>query len=170
MPAKRKAPTNVAYSLIRFANPQSLSSDRYRRLEKTAETYAAAHGLSLDKTGRTTLGISAYGGKKGGDPATQFLRTIDDGLIVPDSTLLVESLEGIPPSNLKNFLMQFLEIISRGITIVTFPDKIAHNSKTIADNPERLVISFSAMITAQNATELRRKIALQSVKGKASES
>lgn len=170
MPAKRKTPTNVAYSLIRFTNPQSLSSDRYRRLVKTAETYATTHGLSLQKTGGRTLGISAYGGKKGGDPATQFLRAIDDGLIVPDSTLLVESLEGIPPSNLKDFLMQFLEIISRGITIVTFPDKIAHNSQTIAANPNRLVISFSAMITAHSATALRREIALQAIKRKASES
>lgn len=148
-----------AYSLIQFTAPSAVSRDRRTRLGKVSAAYADAHGLTLDKARKTADG--AFRSREGCGPTSQFLRAVEAGSIPAGSTLLAESLEGIYPANLKKISQRFADIIAKGITVVTFPDQVAHDVATLAAHPERLPLSLIAMAKAQEDTVRRRLIATQ---------
>ncbi len=165
MPTCPITPVPIAYSLARTLEPQKLTGDRLKRLTKTSDSYAATHGLTIDKKFKpTNLGISAYRGENNDDPISQWLQAINQGIIVSGSIFLVESLDG--QRDQRGALRQLLEIIKCGNTVVTFPDEIAHNSKSISAQPESIMTSYGKMLLAQAATETRRLIARQSVQTK----
>lgn len=161
MPTSPISPVPIAYSLARVIPSQKLSNDRRARLKKISETYAAAHGLTIDTTFRPMdLGKSAFKGKNPDGPVSQWLQAVNQGIIAPGAVFFVESLDGQQDQKTFNCL---LEIINCGHTVVTFPDQIAHDSKSIAANPAILVTTFAMMVAQQQATETRRQIARQAI-------
>lgn len=164
MPTKHKLPSKVAYSLIRFADSENISSDRRQRLLRASEGYANAHGMTLERTGWRDVSSMDSHGRQAGDPTVEFLRAIDHGLIVPGSTLLAESLEGVISRHPRELCVSVLKIIKQGLTVVTLSDKASYDNTTITANPVGLLASLISMCEAQHATDVRRMIALQSLK------
>jgi hypothetical protein len=164
MPTNPITPVPIAYSFARTIEPQKLTGDRLKRLTKTSDSYAASHGLTIDKHFQTTdLGVSAFRGEKNSAIA-QWLEAINAGIIKSGSTFLLESLDG--QKDERGTLKQILEIINLGNTIVTFPDEIAHDNKSISADPFGLFMSYAKMVIIQEQTEIRRNIARQSAKSK----
>lgn len=155
----------IAYSLARAIEPQKLTADRLKRLTRTSDSYAATHGLTIDTTFRPMdLGKSAFKGKNPDSPVSKWLQAIKQGIIASGATFLVESLD--EHHDQRGTLRQLLEIIDCGNTVVTFPDQIAHEGKSIAAEPMSIMTSYGGMLLAQTATETRRQIARQAVQRK----
>lgn len=147
----------IAYSYIRFSSVAQEQGDSLRRQTQGAIDYAAANGLTLDHTTYQDLGISAFRkqnttiGKLG-----LFIQAIDAGVIVPGSTLIVESLDRLSRAQVDEALEQFLGIIRRGITIVTLQDGQSYSTEKIkADKGISLIISITVMMRAHEESLIK---------------
>ena len=150
-----------AYSYVRFSTPEQRKGDSLRRQTEFSERYAAEHGLVLDNSLRLQdLGVSAYSGEHLSDKGTlgQFLKLVEKGKIEKGSVLLVENLDRLSRQEITKALQQFLDIINKGIKIVTLIDNREYTEETVNANPAELMISLSIMARAheESATKSRR--------------
>ena len=150
----------LAYSYLRFSTPEQAHGDSRRRQLALAESYAAQHGLLLDKgLSFRDLGVSAFRGrnaKQGG--LRSFLDAIEYGLVPPSSFLLVESLDRLSRDRILEAQALFLQTVNAGVTIVTLIDQRAYSSESLNANPTDLTISLVYMMRAneESATKSSR--------------
>src|SRR6516165_8686549 len=96
--AKTLALLALAYSYIRFSHPDQAKGDSLRRQTELRDAWLARNGVTLDAS--LTLedkGVSGYTGEHRDNPdrhaLATFMALVKKGRIVPDSYLIVESLD-----------------------------------------------------------------------------
>lgn len=149
-----------AYSYIRFSSARQMRGDSLRRQIELSEQYAKEHGLELDQNSNLRdLGLSAFDGSNVERGALgAFLAAIEAGQIPQGSYLLVESLDRLSREQLIDALTMFLNIIRRGIVIVTLADRMVYEHKSMGENFAPLLISITIMARAheESLTKSRR--------------
>lgn len=148
-----------AYSYVRFSTPEQNKGDSLRRQIELSEKYAEEHGLFLDNTVTfQDLGVSAYSGEhlKSKAALGQFLMLVESGKITKGSVLLIENLDRLSRQEITKALQQFLDIINKGIKIVTLIDNREYTEATI--DVGDLIISLTIMARAheESATKSKR--------------
>ncbi len=151
--------TKIAYSYMRFSNPQQASGDSRRRQLAMAEKYATQHGLPLDKQlSFRDLGVSAFRGKNAREGAlSAFLEAIEHHLVPWGSYLLVESLDRLSRDRILAAQALFLQIIQAGVTIVTLTDQRSYSLDSINQNPLDLVVSLVVLMRANEESEMKSR-------------
>jgi DNA invertase Pin-like site-specific DNA recombinase len=149
----------VAYSYMRFSNPQQATGDSRRRQLAMGEKYAAEHGLTLDRhLSFRDLGVSAFRGKNAKEGALcAFLEAIDHNLVPWGSYLLIESLDRLSRDRILAAQALFLQIIQAGVTIVTLTDQRLYSLESINQNPLDLVVSLVVLMRANEESEMKSR-------------
>ncbi len=146
-----------AYSYIRFSTPEQAKGHSIRRQEELSAAYAEEHGLELDNSLKMTdKGISGYKGdniNKG--KLGFFIKKVDEGVVLPGSYLLVESLDRLSRDRVSEALRLFLSILDKGIVIVTLSDGKKYDNEHINDID--LIISLLIMSRAHEESATKGK-------------
>ena len=149
-----------AYSYLRFSTPEQQKGDSKRRQLEGAKQYAATHQLDLDDALTFhDLGVSAFHGRNAEvGRLAAFLKAVDDGLVEPNSYLLVENLDRISRLTARKALTVLGEIVDRGITLVTMSDGRSYTKENLDNDPMALLMSILTFIRAndESATKSRR--------------
>lgn len=151
-----------AYSYIRMSSGKQIRGDSRRRQLEASIKYAAQNDLELidniDGTKLEDLGVSAYKGEHIEKGALGiFLKAIENNKIQKNSVLIIESLDRLSRDKLTESMPNFLNIINRGIEIVTLSDNQRYTSEIINNNPTSLIISLTVMIRANEESETKSK-------------
>lgn len=134
------------YSYTRFSTPEQAAGDSFRRQTEAAQKWAEARGLVLDdRLSFSDEGVSAF---RGGNAETDkglgaFLYACRQGLVEPDSYLIVESLDRI--SRMAPYWAQKLLgeiVVENGVTIVTLSDGQEYTSERLQNDPTAMLISL----------------------------
>jgi DNA invertase Pin-like site-specific DNA recombinase len=121
--------------------------------------YAHANGLHLDQT-LTFLDIASAYDKtnlKKGQQLRAFLDGIEQGVVLPGSYLLVESLDRLSRAEVLAALGVFIGILNSGITIVTLADGMVYSKERANDNFSNLLISIMIMSRAHEESLTKSK-------------
>lgn len=150
-------PLPKAYSYIRFSTPEQAKGDSYRRQREAAEKYCALNGLQLVGTKEYLFfdkGKSAFKGKHLDDSGelARFLAYVDQGVILPGSYLIVESLDRLSRERVKDALPRFLDLLNKGIRIYTSADNKLYSDDY---NDVDLIVSIVQMSRAHNESSLK---------------
>jgi len=106
-----------AYLYIRFSTLDQAMGDSERRQFHAGEAWASKHGMELSLI--KDLGVSAFHGTHINKGALgKFRREVEDGVITPGSTLLVESLDRFSRETEGKALRLLMDLTDAGITIV----------------------------------------------------
>ncbi|QQR39030.1 recombinase family protein [Devosia rhizoryzae] len=145
----------TAYSYIRMSTPSQIKGDSLRRQADSSLRYALEHNLDIDETLELKdLGVSAYKGDNATTGAlSRFLQAVDTGRVSPGSVLLVESLDRLSRQRVGAAMSLFLNIVERGITIVTLSDGQIY-APGISD-PIPLLQSLLIMSRAHEESQLK---------------
>ncbi len=140
-----------AYSYIRFSTPEQEKGDSLRRQEQDAKNYAEEHGLELDDSQKfKDLGISGYKGTNRIDGALKkFIELVDRGEVPKGSVLIIEHLDRLSREKVSIALRLFLDLLEKGIQIVTLQDKMKYDENSI-NNHVQLIISIVLMSAAHD--------------------
>ncbi|SCY27754.1 recombinase family protein [Thiohalorhabdus denitrificans] len=148
-----------AYSYVRFSHPDQARGDSQRRQVEAARQWAERNGYEFDES--NTLadhGVSAYHG----DNLTEgslgaFIQAVQDGHIPPGSVLVVESLDRISREQIHATLSRFMDLLARGIEIVTLTDNKHYTTQSLNDLAD-LMTSLVVMARAyeESATKAQR--------------
>ncbi len=139
-----------AYSYLRISTEAQTVGDGIRRQMEASELYAREHGYDLVKT-ISDVGVSGFKGKNAKDGALgQFLAAIEDGDVLPESVLIVESLDRLSRDSVFDAFTQFSQILKSRISIVTLVDGQVYTSNSIAQNPAQLFTSLGIMLRAND--------------------
>src|SRR5581483_686395 len=154
----KKAQQRRAYSYVRFSNPEQMRGDSLRRQTELSERYAREHGLELDTSLKPDKGVSAFHGKNATEGALAgFLRAIESGAVKRGSYLLVESLDRLSRQEVLTALRRFLDILDKGITIVTLLDGQSYSTESINENMGGLMFSIMDMARAHGESAFKSK-------------
>ncbi len=121
------------YSYTRMSTPEQLKGDSRRRQVDAANAYAARRGWVLEDR-FDDLGVSAFHGKNHQFGAlSHFLGLVDSGAIERGSVLIVESIDRLSRQDIGRALPLLLDLIHRGITVVTLSPEQEYSSQTVGD-------------------------------------
>ena len=142
----------IAISYTRFSTPEQEKGDSRRRQEKEAEDYAEKHNLTLDEDLKfKDLGISGYKGINRIDGALKrLIDLVDKGEILKGSVLIVEHLDRLSREKVMDALSLFINLIQKGIKIVTLQDDQEYDRSSINKNSNLLSNSIYLMTAAHN--------------------
>jgi len=151
--------TPKAYSYIRFSTPEQEKGDSLRRQESEAKKYAEEHGLTLDESQKfKDLGKSGYTGFNRINGALKdFIDLVDNGEIPKGSVLIVEHLDRLSREKVSIALRLFMDLLEKGIQIVTLNDHQRYDKSSIDDNPIQLIISITLMSAAHDESLKKSK-------------
>ena len=114
----------ICISYIRFSTPDQIKGNSLKRQMQSSQEYAEKHGLVIEERfSYKDLGLSAYHSdhkKKGA--LGQLLELLESGRIPKGSVLLIESLDRLSREAVMEALSQFIQIVSKGLRIVTLMD------------------------------------------------
>jgi DNA invertase Pin-like site-specific DNA recombinase len=115
----------ICISYIRFSTPDQIKGNSLKRQLRQSQEYAEKHDLVVDERfNLKDLGLSAYhGDHKTKGALGSLLVLVDKGQIPKGSVLLVESLDRLSRDKIPEALTQFLQILAKGIKIVTLIDE-----------------------------------------------
>ena len=146
-----------AYSYVRMSTKkQILGSSLKRQMDKSKE-YAEGNNLELIEDFQD-IGVSAYDGSNANSGALSiFLDLLENNKIENNSVLLVESLDRLSRANITKALTQFLNIINKGVEIVTLIDNQSYTKEKIDQNSTSLFLSLAIMMRANDESETKSK-------------
>lgn len=153
-------PKPKCYSYIRFSTPGQIKGDSLRRQTELAEKWAKDNGYVLDDSLRLQdLGVSGFSGanRAEGTAFAGFMEQVKQGLIVPGSVLLVESLDRLSREQVIDSFPLVLNIIRDGIKIVSLCDKIEYDRESINKNPMNLMYSLVTLTRGHEESETKSK-------------
>ena len=144
-----------AYSYIRFSTPeQARGRSAQRQIERTT-AYCEEKGYILDSTLRDE-GVSAYRGRNRKEGALGgFMRAVDQGLIAPGSVLIIESLDRLSREKVRLSQAELLNLINRGIEIVTLLDRQAYSAQSIDEHPWQLFTALGVAMRAHDESDTK---------------
>ena len=148
-----------AYSYIRFSSEAQKLGDSLNRQTRLSNEYVSKHGLELDTSlSMQDLGISAYSGKNISEGALgAFLEAIENGKVDRGSYLLVESLDRLSRQDVFTAMRLFMDILDKGIIIVTLMDGVKYDKESVSKNSHQLIISLTIMQRANEESETKSK-------------
>ncbi len=157
-----------AYSYIRFSTPEQEKGDSRRRQEKEAEDYAEKNGLTLDENQKfKDLGKSGYKGFNRINGALKdIIDLVEKGEIPKGSILIVEHLDRLSREKIMDALTLFMNLIQKGIKIVTLQDNMEYDRTSINDNPYQLSSSIGLMAAAHDESLKKSKRIREATKEK----
>ncbi len=121
------------YSYTRMSTPEQLKGDSRRRQVDAANAYATRRGWLLEDR-FDDLGVSAFHGKNHKLGAlSHFLALVDSGAIERGSVLIVESIDRLSRQDISRALPLLLDLIDRGIRVVTLSPEQEYSSQTVGD-------------------------------------
>jgi DNA invertase Pin-like site-specific DNA recombinase len=144
------------YSYARFSSEKQSEGSSLERQLDAATKYAHTHGLVLDPSRYTDLGVSAFRSKNRVEGALgAFIEAVDAGRIPKGSYLLIENMDRLSRDTVDVALELFLGITRRGIVLVTLTDGRVYSQATIRENWTTLIIAMGEMVRA-NAESARK--------------
>lgn len=148
------------YSYTRMSTPEQLKGDSRRRQVEAANAYATRRGWVLEDR-FDDLGVSAFHGKNRRLGAlSHFLGLVDSGAIERGSVLIVESIDRLSRQDISRALPLLLDLIDRGITVVTLSPEQEYSSETVGD-ATNLIGALFIMARAHEESKIK------SVRGRA---
>lgn len=110
-----------AYSYIRFSTPEQIKGDSLRRQVSRSEEWCRRNKHTLDDSlNLRDLGVSAFQGKNAETGRLRaFLDAVEEGRVPKGSVLLVENLDRLTRSTIRQALRLFLSILESGIRLAT---------------------------------------------------
>ena len=118
---------------MRFSSKKQEFGDSQRRQVAKALAYCEDHDLVLETTTFEDLGVSAWKGKNASEGQLGvFLKAVDGGKIPNDSILLVEHLDRVSRAKPTQAQKLFLDIVNRGLTLITLNDETIYNEETLS--------------------------------------
>ncbi|MGF1871867.1 recombinase family protein [Photobacterium indicum] len=143
-----------AYSYIRFSSSKQASGDSLRRQTILTQEYCDKHNLELQPVNYKDLGVSAFHSSNAHEDAGlgQFLSALEQNLIPRGSYLLVESLDRLSRAAVQMALKQLLDILGRGITVVSLIDNTKYDNNSTA---MELIVSLTVMERAYNESKTK---------------
>src|SRR5262249_46671327 len=155
-------PPPVAYSYIRFSNPEQAKGDSLRRQTEDTEAWCQRNGIPLDASlTLRDLGVSAFRGRhREGDKycLAQFLKLVNQGRIARGSYLVIENLDRLSREDERTALRLWMDILDAGINIVQLhPETVFRHEKSDLMDVMRAVIEL-----ARGHSESARKAERQS--------
>ncbi len=147
----------TAYSYIRFSSREQERGDSLRRQTDTAEQYVSKHNLILDRTlYLRDLGISGFKGKNRREGALKtFLDAVESGLVKKGSYLLVENIDRLSREDVVTAQVNFLDLVQRGIRIVTLLDRRIYDLETFKKEPSALYMLIGSIHRAHEESQLK---------------
>lgn len=143
-----------AYSYVRMSTATQLKGDSLRRQLELSRRYAAAHGLDLVHDTLEDIGVSAFRGANVESGALgRFLEAARAGQIPAGSSLLIESLDRLSRQEIMTSLTMFMELLSRGIHIVTLADEHCYR----AGETDAAELMMSIVVMSRAHEESRTK-------------
>ena len=151
-----------AYSYIRMSTDIQLKGDSLRRQLDASQIYALANNLELvdkiDGVYLQDLGVSGFKGRNAEKGVlSKFLEALELGKIPKHSILLIESLDRLSRERLSDSLPQFINILRKGIEIVTLTDNQKYTQHIIDNNPGAIFISLGIMFRANEESEIKSR-------------
>jgi DNA invertase Pin-like site-specific DNA recombinase len=125
---KSTEPVPLAYSYVRFSDPDQKKGDTLRRQAAARDAWLVQHpGVALDTTLRMTdEGRSGFRRKKWDTYAlAEFISHVKAGRVSPGSYLLVENLDRLSREDVGEATELFLSIVNRGIVVVQLSPAMA---------------------------------------------
>lgn len=148
------------YSYTRMSTLEQLKGDSRRRQVDAANAYATRRGWVLEDR-FDDLGVSAFHGKNHKLGAlSHFLGLVDSGAIERGSVLIVESIDRLSRQDISLALPLLLDLIGRGITVVTLSPEQEYSSQTAGD-ATNLIGALFIMARAHEESKIK------SVRGRA---
>lgn len=149
----------TAYSYIRFSSPEQGKGASVDRQWQLAEAYAKEHGLALDDRPYTDFGSSGFTMEnlEEGGALKAFLDAVDEGLILPGSYLLVESLDRISRAAITFAVELLLGIIRRKIIVVTLNDGMVFHPAEAKYHLAPLTMAVVTFYRANEESETKSK-------------
>ena len=117
--------TRKAYLYMRFSSAEQAQGDSLTRQRLLAEEYVARHpasGIELVSTPEfVDEGISSYAGQnlQPGRALRRFMECVADGIVEPDSILMVESLDRLSRQQVIQAQRLLLDLLLSGISVIT---------------------------------------------------
>lgn len=148
-----------AYSYVRFSTLEQSKGDSKRRQTELAEKYCAQHGLTLDTELILDEGVSAFRGanRREGSPMAAFLRAVEDGLVEPGATLLVENLDRISRQKPGVAVRYLMEIAEAGVTVVTLSDGRVYTAENVTGDLVNIIMSLLTFNRAYEESEMKSR-------------
>lgn len=147
-----------AYSYLRFSTPEQAKGDSFRRQRQLVEKYCAANGLTLDtELTLDDVGVSAFRGDnmRKGSLLAAFLRAVEDGLVEPGATLLVENLDRISREKPGVALGYLQQIAGAGVVVVTLSDGRVYTAENITGDIVSIIMSLLTFNRAYEESEMK---------------
>lgn len=151
------------YSYTRFSTPEQAAGDSYRRQTEAARKWAEGRGLALDdRLSFADEGVSAF---RGNNTDTDrglgaFLFACRQGLVEPDSYLLVESLDRISRMSPRKAQRLLDDIVDSGVTIVTLNDGQEYTAERLENDPTAMLIALMVAWRAHEESKTKgRRVA-----------
>ncbi|QZD86682.1 recombinase family protein [Qipengyuania psychrotolerans] len=160
--------TPRVYSYTRFSTPEQAAGDSYRRQAEGAKRWLQAknhererQSLPLltidDRLKLSDLGVSAYRGANTEQDAGLggFLTACREGLVVPGSYLLVESLDRVSRMTPRKVQRLLDDIVDAGVTIATLSDGQEYDSYRLDSDPTALLIALMVSWRAHEESKIK---------------
>ncbi|WP_312315397.1 recombinase family protein [Atlantibacter sp.] len=140
-----------AIAYMRFSSAVQQKGDSLRRQRKLIDDWLVQNPeFTLDTTTYEDLGLSAYKGKHAQSGAFgEFIEAIENGLILPGTVLLVESLDRLSREKIGEATERLKYILKSGVDVITLSDR-THYSEASLDDPYALI---KAILISQRANE-----------------
>lgn len=140
-----------AIAYMRFSSAVQEKGDSLRRQRKLIDDWLSQNQeFTLDTTTYEDLGLSAFKGKHAQSGAFgEFIDAIDNGLIMPGTVLLVESLDRLSREKIGEATERLKYILKSGVDVITLSDS-THYSEESLDDPYALI---KAILISQRANE-----------------
>ncbi|MEQ8852818.1 recombinase family protein [Gimesia sp.] len=132
----------IAYSYIRFSRPEQLKGDSLRRQKELSDRWCERNGYFLDDSLKLTdRGVSAFRGDNASRGKLKaFMDAVEDGRVKKGSVLIVESLDRLSRQAVGTALAQFMDILSKGISIVTLEPEERFDTSSMNDTVKLIVV------------------------------
>jgi DNA invertase Pin-like site-specific DNA recombinase len=155
----------VAYSLIRYSDPQQRQGHSKERQEGFAERWCAANNARLDTDLSMLLdGQSAFRGKHrkrtgcGVKPLAQFLDDIKTGRVAPGSILIMERIDRLSREEIDEAYEFFRSILRAGVDVVTERPERRYTKKDLNNFAVVLEVKFAMYLAHEESAKKSERI------------
>ena len=140
-----------AIAYMRFSSANQDKGDSLRRQKKLIDDWLKNNPqYTLDPTTYEDLGLSAFKGKHAREGAfSEFIDALENGLIIPGTVLLVESLDRLSREKIGEATERLKYILKCGVDVITLSDNTQYSEASL-DDPYALI---KAILIAQRANE-----------------
>ncbi len=155
----------VAYSLIRYSDPQQRQGHSKERQEGFAERWCAANNARLDTDLSMLLdGQSAFRGKhrkrtgSGIKPLAQFLDDIKTGRVSAGSILILEHIDRLSREEIDEAWEFFRSILRAGVDVVTERPERRYTKKSLNNFAVVLELKFAMYLAHEESVKKSERI------------